>query len=391
MITRMRHRNIARFVCLFFGVVLLLPAAPANAAATWTKVSSPNRGTIASALQDIAIVPGTSTVWAVGYYYDSNLAAYRTMTQRYNGSSWSVVSSPNGSSTGYSQLNKVDATSASNVWAIGYDTVGGGLIERYDGTRWVRMSAPSSVALRGIDVVSPTEVWVAGYSGAQATVARWKNGSWTTRYTLPAVGRHLSVFEGIAVNSAGEVWAVGWDRDYNATGRPVSSLVVHFDGTTWTREATPNPDDRNTLMDVSALGNGDVFAVGVAQDTSGGGIQPRALILREHAGAWASLSVPAADGESQGQLQSVTAVSSSSVWAVGYYYSSTSGLYQPLLVHWSANGGAGTLTTHEVSPPLSTSATAWGVTSNAGGTLWASGYQSTTGGDRTLILRGTGG
>src|SRR5215216_401269 len=240
-----------RLITIPFAFALVLPATRADAAATWTKVPSPNRGTVASTLQDVAMVPGTSstTAWAVGYSYDSNVAAYRTMTQRFNGTSWSVVPSLNGSATGYSQLNRVDATSASNVWAIGYDSQAGTLVHRYDGTKWAAMAAPPGVAPRGLDVVSSTEVWVAGYNGSAATVAQWRNGTWTTRFTQPAVSRHLTVFEAIAVDASGGIWAVGWDRDYNVTGRPVSSLVVHFDGTSWTREATPNPLNRNTLTD----------------------------------------------------------------------------------------------------------------------------------------------
>src|SRR5829696_9285537 len=145
-----------RLVTIPCVLALVLPAATADAAAIWTRVASPNRGTVASALQDVVMVPGTSTAWAVGYSYDSNLAANRTMTQRFNGTSWSIVPSVNASSTGYSQLNRVDATSTSNVWAIGF------LVERYNGTNWAAMSSPAGVALRGLDVVSPTEVWVAG-------------------------------------------------------------------------------------------------------------------------------------------------------------------------------------------------------------------------------------
>ena len=244
-------RTRLRLTVILFTLAVVLSVAPAQAAATWTRVASPNRGTVASVLQDVVMVPGTSTAWAVGYYYDSNLAANRTMTQRFNGTSWSIVPSVNASATGYSQLNRVDATSTSNVWAIG------SLVERYNGTNWVAMSSPAGVALRGLDVVSPTEVWVAGYSGSAATVAQWKNGTWTRRYTQASTGRHLTVFEAIAVDASGKVWAVGWDRDYDAPGRPVSSLVVHFNGTSWTRETTPNPANRNTLMDV-ALANGEV-------------------------------------------------------------------------------------------------------------------------------------
>jgi hypothetical protein len=372
-----------RLTAILFTLAVVLSVAPANAAVTWTRVASSNRGTVASVLQDVVIVPGTSTAWAVGYYYDSNLAAYRTMTQRSTGGAWSIVPSVNASATGYSQLNRVDATSASNVWAIG------SLVERYDGSKWAAMTAPAGVALRGLDVVSPTEVWVAGYVGSAATVSQWKNGTWTTRYTQASTGRHLTVFEAIAVDPSGQVWAVGWDRDYNAPGRPVSSLVVHFNGASWSREATPNPANRNTLMDVVALANGEVFAVGVAQDTSGGGITPRSLMLRKHDASWSSPTVPQGEAGSQDQLLSVAAVSPSSVWSVGYYSSPSSGLYEPLLVHWMGNGG---FAVSHPSPALTVSALASGVSATSAGNLWAVGYTAPpSAGNATLILKGTGG
>jgi hypothetical protein len=377
-------RTRLRLTAILFALAVVLSVTPAEAAATWTRVASPNRGTVASALQDVVMVPGTSTTWAVGYYYDNNLAAYRTMTQRSTGGGWSIVPSVNASATGYSQLNRVDATSASNVWAIG------SLVERYDGSKWVAMSSPAGVALRGLDVVSPSEVWVAGYVGSAATVAQWKNGTWTTRYTQPVVSRHLTVFEAIAVDASGQVWAVGWDRDYNAPGRPVSSLVVHFNGTSWSREATPNPANRNTLNDVVALANGEVFAVGVAQDTSGGGITPRSLMLRKQGTSWSSLTVPQGEAGSQDQLLSVAAVSTSSVWSVGYYSSPSSGLYEPLLVHWMGNGGG--LATSHPSPAITASALASGVSATSAGNLWAVGYTAPpSAGNATLILKGTGG
>ena len=99
------------------ALALVVVAATAGAAATWTRVASPNRGTVASVLQDVTTVPGSTTAWAVGYSYDSNVAAYRTLVERSNGTSWSIVASPSGSASGYSQLNRVDATAANNVWA----------------------------------------------------------------------------------------------------------------------------------------------------------------------------------------------------------------------------------------------------------------------------------
>ena len=385
-------RTRLRLTALLVLLAVALVAAPASAAAAWTRVTSPNRGSAGSALQDVVTVPGTATSWAVGWSYDSSVAAYRTLTERSTGGTWSIVSSPNPSGSGYSQLNRVDATSTSNVWAIGYDTQTGSLVERFDGTRWTTMPAPAGISLRALDVVSSTEVWVAGYNGSSAAVARWNGNAWATVYTQPVANRHLTVFEGIAAGPGGHVWAVGWDRDYNAPGRPVSSLVVHFDTRTWARESTPNPANRNTLNDVTALANGDVFAVGVAQDTSGGGIVPRSLMLRRQGTSWSSLPVPPGEPGSTDQLLSVAAVSSASVWSVGYYNSPSSGLYEPLLVHWTGTGGAGTLATAQLSPPLTVSGLASGVTASSAGNLWAAGYTSPPGaGNATLILKGTGG
>src|SRR4029450_10933207 len=60
------------------------------------------------------------------------------------------------------------------------------------------MGGPPGVPPRGLDVVSPSEVWVAGYSGSAAAVSQWRNETWTTRYTQASTGRHLTVFEAIA-------------------------------------------------------------------------------------------------------------------------------------------------------------------------------------------------
>jgi hypothetical protein len=383
-------RALARLVTICATSAVLVTAAgiPAGAAVTWTRVPSPNRGTVASVLQDVAVVPGTSTAWAVGYSYDNAVAAYRTMIQRYSNGSWSIVPSPNGSTTGYSQLTRVDATAANNVWAIGSDSQTGTLVLRYNGSGWARMTAPAGIAPRAIDVVSATDVWLAGYNGSAATVARWNGSSWATVYTQATTGRHLTVFEGITVDATGGVWAVGWDRDYDTSGRPVSSLVVRFKNSTWTRETSPNPANRNTLMDVAALTNGDVVAVGVAQTVTSSAITPRSLMLRRVPTAgWAEVSVPAAESGSRDQLLSVTAASSSAVWAVGYYSSPSTGLYDPLLVEGTTAGA----TTHE-EPALGMSATTWGVSATPGGTVWAVGYTSPpSGGNGTLILRGTGG
>ena len=138
-----------------------------------------------------------------------------------------------------------------------------------------------------------------------------------------------------------------------------------------------------------ALANGDIFAVGVGQTVTGSAIIPRSLMLRLHNGTWSSLNVPPGEAGSTDQLLSVAAVSSHSLYATGYYSSPSSGMYEPLLVHWT-DANDGTFALDHPSPALAVSATAQGVSASPTGSLWAVGY-TLSGANTTFILRGTGG
>src|SRR5207247_800044 len=86
-----------------------------------------------------------SQCWAVGDYYPGSYA--QTLTERWDGISWAIVPSPN-TNTGQDQtLYGVTCTSASDCWAVGtYDPggdVGLGLIERWNGTSWAIVSSPN--------------------------------------------------------------------------------------------------------------------------------------------------------------------------------------------------------------------------------------------------------
>src|SRR5438105_4462155 len=59
-----------------------------------------------------------SNCWAVGYF--NNDAAVQTLIERWDGSSWTTVSSPNGSASENNYLNGVTCVSASECWAVGY-------------------------------------------------------------------------------------------------------------------------------------------------------------------------------------------------------------------------------------------------------------------------------
>jgi hypothetical protein len=95
----------------------------------------------------------TSDAWAVGYQHDNNLNDSRTLTMHWNGTSWSVVPSPNpGTTVGCMNgntgnvLSSVAAVSSTDVWAVGLSfscqSLLRPLIIHWDGTRWRNIPSP---------------------------------------------------------------------------------------------------------------------------------------------------------------------------------------------------------------------------------------------------------
>src|SRR6266516_6849274 len=104
---------------------------------TWSVVASPDGSGSYNVLSGVAAV-SASNIWAVGSYYARSAGVYQTLIEHWNGTSWSVVASPNVGLQSNS-LSGVVAVSANNIWAVGsyYGIpVGRTLIEHWDGTSW---------------------------------------------------------------------------------------------------------------------------------------------------------------------------------------------------------------------------------------------------------------
>jgi hypothetical protein len=65
----------------------------------------------------------------------------------------------------------------------------------------------------------------------------------------------------VAATSPTDAWAVG--IPYTNTG--TKSLIEHWDGTTWTRVPTPNPNSDSYLSAVAATSPANAWAVGSGQ------------------------------------------------------------------------------------------------------------------------------
>ncbi len=110
---------------------------------TWRAVKSANVPSEQNELLAVAAVSPTD-VWAVG---DSNTSGVeQALIEHWNGTSWSIVSSP--SPGGSNDLRGVAIISATDIWAVGafFNTTSNvtqTLIEQWNGTSWSVVTSPN--------------------------------------------------------------------------------------------------------------------------------------------------------------------------------------------------------------------------------------------------------
>jgi len=133
----MKQRRPVTAGALLAAAATMLAALPA-AAATWTVVPAQAVGT-SSLLTSVDAVSATDG-WAVG-------GSGNGLVERWNGSAWNVVASPNlldpANSLSWATLSGVDAVSATDAFAVGESSSFGAIVERWNGTRWSAMSTTS--------------------------------------------------------------------------------------------------------------------------------------------------------------------------------------------------------------------------------------------------------
>jgi hypothetical protein len=182
----------------------------------WAVVPSPDVGTLGSQLAGVTAVSG-SDIWAVGQFAQSPLGLAQTLTLHWDGTSWSVVSSPDAGS-GISTLQAAAAVSTADVWAVGESTAASGtplsLIEQWNGTAWNVIANPGGGELRGIAAVSAGDIWAVGSSlnasgNSQTLIDQWNGTSWSAVPSPSPSASSNGLSAAAADPSSGQAWAVG--------------------------------------------------------------------------------------------------------------------------------------------------------------------------------------
>jgi len=357
-------------------------------AAAWHIVPTLTLTQQRSYLNSVAVTRGSyTTAWAVGYYFGAN-GVPQTLIEHTNGLFWRIVPSPNsGSNRNY--LNSVTSNSSSDAWAVGFywdaNNVQRTLTEHWDGSQWTIVPSPNNGVhenyLDGVVAISSDDVWAVGlYSpdtfAYQTLIEHWDGSSWTV-VSSPNAGNHENYLYSVTASGPNNLWAVGYYSDLGGTQQ---TLLEKWDGTQWSIVSTPNVGgNRNYFNSVTAISPTDIWAVGFYWDANN--VQ-RTLTEHWDGSQWTIVDSPN-NGVHENYLNSVTAVSSNDVWAVGLY-SPDMAAYQTLTMHW--NGTQWTI----VDSPNRGSHENYlnGVAAIAHNNIWAVGYWSnsdTT--QKTLIER----
>jgi hypothetical protein len=275
----------------------------------WSVVASPDpAGTDHAILRDVfAIAP--DDVWAVGEYttvVQGSLLVY-SLAQHWDGSSWTIVPSPNPTPCTvctYVTFDAVAAAGPNDIWAAGGKRVQGPdgfvgthiYVARYNGSSWTVMNTPLTVGASGshvqdIEIIAPDDIWFFGDyvsgSGSPGLAMHWNGSNFTIHTTPnPAGGTPGWGLEGGSALSSNDIWAVGGGSDGDYTNK---GYILHWDGSSWTRVLGPTPGTYQRLYAVKAIAPDDVWAVG-DYFIAGSGYFP--LFLHWDGSSWTQVTSP---------------------------------------------------------------------------------------------------
>jgi hypothetical protein len=170
------------------------------------------------------------------------------------------------------------------------------LFEHWDGTQWTATASDSGDAfLLGASADATNDAWAVGFNGPEnddsATLAMHFNGSNWQFTETPNVGDGANQLNGVLAIAPNDVWAVGFSTSVPPPqSAPTLTLIEHFDGTSWSVVPSPNVGPNsvyqsNRLFGLTANSSTDVWAFGsyFAEDGSG---QQLTLLLHWDGTSW---------------------------------------------------------------------------------------------------------
>jgi hypothetical protein len=189
---------------------------------SWTIVPSANSSSSENNVLEAITCRSNADCWAVGYHIIGSTFNYATLTEHWDGASWSVITSPS-PSTATNILFGVACPGGSDCWATGWNDQGStlpALIEYWDGSAWseVASAIPDNSIyyfLFGMACTSTDHCWAAGGANTadgiyldRTFVQRWDGNEWTIDPTPNALGDYNTLYA-LACATDFNCWAIG--------------------------------------------------------------------------------------------------------------------------------------------------------------------------------------
>jgi hypothetical protein len=326
---------------------------------TWSRTPSASPGLTAALNSVSAAADGTA--WAVGQACiskcDTTSKVERPLILRWDGARWAQTAS--GST--YANLLGVSVGADGTAWAVGASCVSScgaaGEIDRplalhFDGTAWSETASPSpgvSAQLEGVSAGPDGSAWAVGYvctggcgsasAALQPLILRWDGTSWTQAASPGPAG--VSLLSSVSAGPDGTGWAVGQScvSGCGTTAGVARTLILYWNGTSWSQVTSPNPYTVDVPDDVSAGPGGTAWATAESCASACGTTTEadRTLILHWDGSRWSQVPSPSPDRVIG--LRSVSADPSGGAWAVGLYCMAECGtsaqLTRTLILHWN--------------------------------------------------------
>jgi hypothetical protein len=191
---------------------------------TWMIQSTPRYGNNGTnhALSAVSCTSATACL-AVGGSFSASFSSGRTLAERWNGNTWTALTTPNPSIVAGlgSALAGVSCTTASACTAVGYSYFGNTqepLAERWNGTSWSIQTTPKPSgggSLSSVSCTAANACTAVGASNTGALVARWNGSTWAIQSTPKPSGATSSTLSGVSCTNVTACTAVGYSNTPN--------------------------------------------------------------------------------------------------------------------------------------------------------------------------------
>jgi hypothetical protein len=163
-----------------------------------------------------------------------------------------------------------------------------------------------------VAATSADDVWAVGYSESRPLIGHWDGRSWKP---VPSadLGDDEGVLFGVAALASDKAWAVG--------RRHYTPLIEEWDGTSWRVLPQKDRDADTALIDVAAISSNDVWAVGYIASVP--------LVEHWNGQTIDSLDIPSSHlsrGGTDEGLSDVVAIDGGNVWMTGFRIERWNGL-----------------------------------------------------------------